>query len=852
MRARRKSERSAKGACSRPSGLKTSLESGKANYERRIISRDQLGDGGSLVAVNVLGRILLGAREGRQPIVAHTHDRDCTDGRTHGDGGIGVRPVERLGLEVHVEVRCRTGEEPEKSPVRTAGGLEALVRQEREVASAHAVQVHEECTANGRAVLREEGAHAGVVKVGGAKGDKPDVVADQLVVTHMKHGGTKVILGGNVSRHVDGGLIVSNGLGGHVRERCGTCLVALIGRLRRLGRNILDKAKATSRGGAALPGVRIRALVPVLGILAQPTATALTAGASTFVLVAVEQAKAVLFGRMLGGFLLHPRVIRANDIKAVLLATGNVLCWRRGCGTRGNHRHLHLGCAAANALGVPVVRVAQQVPHAPPGRSLSWMGWRKLSFIGIGRKGVRQPRGVRKVKEGRATCHVRDLGLEARLAPVRVIGLLGTLARGRGRWTCGAKVVVRRSGKTGVILLTNAAALEAIEHACKLLAVKEVSLLGRGGGCVGACRSVDRGRCGGRGVCAVRRSSNRLGARVCSAGSRRPREALGGVRSGNLGLGVDAGAGAHGAAGKFTGLVGINRGRPHALGGVNILDVAVSRKNAQGGNDVLAVTDADDLLGLRRWRRGRHRSLSGCSCLLGLGLGLSGLLLMLLPLDGALGDRLLSRGTDVLKDAEKRRNRGLVVIRAQRAGGEPLVDAIRAKRYKRNGQQDAGNPENRAKGCGQEGERLEQCTKGDSGNKPLERLAKHGDVAGKRASIQEAVMRGIVVGNNDDWPVALGDQLARGMVHGDHVLAACRRAKLGEKVPTNSKDIKNEQDARNQRQHNPQDRDARTREDNPYKHQNEKHAPHEAPAAGSIEPSTLTSTSCFFMRSAIV
>ena len=71
-------------------------------------------------------------------------------------------------------------------------------------------------------------------------------------------------------------------------------------------------------------------------------------------------------------------------------------------------------------------------------------------------------------------------------------------------------------------------------------------------------------------------------------------------------------------------------------------------------------------------------------------------------------------------------------------------------------------------------------------------------------------MRGIVVGNNDDWPVALGDQLARGMVHGDHVLAACRRAKLGEKVPTNSKDIKNEQDARNQRQHNPQDRDART------------------------------------------
>ena len=258
----------------------------------------------------------------------------------------------------------------------------------------------------------------------------------------MKHGGTKVILGGNVSRHVDGGLIVSNGLGGHVRERCGTCLVALIGRLRRLGRNISTRAAAS--WWRRLTKGQMSSCSQFSGISLSQAATALTAGASTFVLVAVEQAKAVLFGRMLGGFLLHPRVIRANDIKAVLLATGNVLCWRRGCGTRGNHRHLHLGCAAANALGVPVVRVAQQVPHAPPGRSLSWMGWRKLSFIGIGRKGVRQPRGVRKVKEGRATCHVRDLGLEARLAPVRVIGLLGTLARGRGRWTCGAKVVVRR------------------------------------------------------------------------------------------------------------------------------------------------------------------------------------------------------------------------------------------------------------------------------------------------------------------------------------------------------------------------------------------------------------------------
>ena len=208
---------------------------------------------------------------------------------------------------------------------------------------------------------------------------------------------------------------------------------------------------------------------------------------------------------------------------------------------------------------------------------------------------------------------------------------------------------------------------------------------------------------------------------------------------------------------------------------------------------------------------------------------------MLLPLDGALRDRLIARRADVLKDAEKRRNRGLVVVRAQRAGRELLIDAIRAKRYKRNGQQDAGNPENRAKGCGQEGERLEQRTKGDRRNKPLERLSKHGYVAGEWASVQETVVRRIVVGNNDDWPVALGDQLARGMVHRNHVLAACRRAKLGEKVPTNSKDIKNEQDARNQCQYDSQDRDARAREDDPHKHQHEKHAPHKASAAGSIE-----------------
>jgi hypothetical protein len=37
-----------------------------------------------------------------------------------------------------------------------------------------------------------------MVKIGSTKGNKPDIMADKLVVSHMEHGSTQVLLGGSV------------------------------------------------------------------------------------------------------------------------------------------------------------------------------------------------------------------------------------------------------------------------------------------------------------------------------------------------------------------------------------------------------------------------------------------------------------------------------------------------------------------------------------------------------------------------------------------------------------------------------------------------------------------------------
>jgi hypothetical protein len=91
------------------------------------------------------------------------------------------------------------------------------------------------------------------------------------------------------------------------------------------------------------------------------------------------------------------------------------------------------------------------------------------------------------------------------------------------------------------------------------------------------------------------------------------------------------------------------------------------------------------------------------------------------------------------------------------------------------------------------------------------------------------------MGNYNNRPVAFGNKFSRGMVYGNHILAARGRSKLGEETPSDSKHIKHQQDGGHHCQNDAERRDARTRQDCTHERQREENAPNHAPEAWGIE-----------------
>jgi hypothetical protein len=112
----------------------------------------------------------------------------------------------------------------------------------------------------------------------------------------------------------------------------------------------------------------------------------------TIVLVVAKETKVMLLWLALRlRLLLHPKIIGTYNVKTVLLGLDGFLSGLRSGRSRRDNRHVRVCHVAAYALGILGIRVAQEVPHAPPAGSGSRMRGGKLRSVRIGRKGIGRP-----------------------------------------------------------------------------------------------------------------------------------------------------------------------------------------------------------------------------------------------------------------------------------------------------------------------------------------------------------------------------------------------------------------------------------------------------------------------------
>ena len=193
----------------------------------------------------------------------------------------------------------------------------------------------------------------------------------------------------------------------------------------------------------------------------------------------------------------------------------------------------------------------------------------------------------------------------------------------------------------------------------------------------------------------------------------------------------------------------------------DIFDLAAARQQAQLFDDVLAVANADDFLGgrdalgrrLERRRRG-----------VGLGLGAR-----LLAPSRELG--LPVRGANVRKDAQHGRHGRLVVVHAGRARGKTLGHCAHAQEKQRQRGHDAHSPDHCADGIRQENKGLDQRRHEHHANEHKALAADEREIARELRAVEEALVRRVVVGDDDDGARALDDGRPRRGVVAHDVLA---------------------------------------------------------------------------------
>ena len=139
-------------------------------------------------------------------------------------------------------------------------------------------------------------------------------------------------------------------------------------------------------------------------------------------------------------------------------------------------------------------------------------------------------------------------------------------------------------------------------------------------------------------------------------------------------------------------------------------------------------------------------------------------------------------GADVLKDAQHGGHASLVVVGALGAGGEELHNAGHGKEQQRKSGDETKHPQDAAEGLGQEGHDLEEGGHGHGQHAPLAEAPGHGQVRREGRGVDGVLVRGVVVGDDNDGADALLDQRALALVEGYDVLAARGGAELLHKV----------------------------------------------------------------------
>ena len=242
---------------------------------------------------------------------------------------------------------------------------------------------------------------------------------------------------------------------------------------------------------------------------------------------------------------------------------------------------------------------------------------------------------------------------------------------------------------------------------------------------------------------------------------------------------------------------------------LHILDIAGVGQNLEGAENVRAATDAKGLDGLGRL--GVHnghvlRRYEGLARVLPVIDLLEAVrLLDLLRRLGRAGGRDEAARADVLHHAQQGRDGGLVVVGAERAGRDALVDAARGEKDAGKGGDDADDPQRQARGRGNEAHDLHEGADGNDVAAQRRRLHDEGEVRREGGRVEEVLPRGVVVGNHDDGTVALRDERPARPVDCHDVLAARGRPE-GEGRCT-AEQAQDGEKRRDQREHEANDRE---------------------------------------------